>query len=142
MSTVLESALSFVGTSVAGGVTWDILKGRGLHLYDCFQKRFKNPVYFQTNEEIESFIEDINSKEIYNVKSPFKDVESIYEKCTDKENKGNFIKDFKEWLTLYKNEFGMISENIVSQSATININGTVSATHGGKIEIAGNIAKF
>lgn len=142
MATVLEEALSFIGTSIAGGVTWDILRGSGLKLFNSFKDNFYDKGYFNSEQEIENFIEDLVIREIYNQKNPFKDICGIHEKVTNLDNSKMFAEDFKLWLERNKHAFEGKDYNSIQQSAVINIYGTQSASKGGKIINIGNSVKI
>lgn len=142
MGTVLEGALSFIGTSIAGGVTWDILRGSGLKLFNSFKDNFTDKGYFNSEQEIEDFIKDLVIREIYNQKNPFRDICGIHEKVTNLDNSEMFAEDFKFWLERNKHKFEDNDNNNIHQSSVINIYGTQSASHGGKIINVGNSVKI
>ena len=61
METVLMGAITFLGSSIAGGITWDMLKEGGKWILNGFQERFVKAGHFQDKDEAEQFIRDISS---------------------------------------------------------------------------------
>lgn len=115
--TILQEILSFIGTSIAGGITWDVLKKSGADLISLFKSLFTNRGFFKNEKDAEKFLNKIADNEPYN-ENPLEDAYSIYRKCSGKEITEEFKEDFDLWIKENAENF----KNISSKSHTI-VNG-------------------
>ena len=99
METILVKALEFLGASIAGGITWDGIKGAGGALLANFKKQFVKEEYFENQNEVEVFWEDISTRESLNKRHPLKDIWAVYDNCTGKEASDLFKEQFMNWIT-------------------------------------------
>lgn len=119
--TILEQSLAFIGTSIAGGITWDLLKSSGSTIIESFKSKFKNSNNFTNDEQCIDFLERIVSRLSNSSKNPLRDIQITYEDITDNVNNAEiFTKDFKDWLIDHESDFkNLVTRN--SQSAFLNI---------------------
>lgn len=139
--TIMEAILSlagFTGTSIAGGITWDLLKLSGVKIIQSFKNKFGkgDKKYFRKDDDCENFLKDLVEKNPNSKKNPYKDVCNIYEDYTDTPD-DSFIGEFKEWIEDNKENFEQM-KNITLQTASVRINKQIN-TGSGKIVNAGII---
>lgn len=139
--TIMEAILSlagFTGTSIAGGITWDLLKLSGVKIIQSFKNKFGkgDKKYFRKDDDCESFLKDLLEKNPNSKKNPYKDVRNIYEDYTDTPD-DSFIGEFKEWIEDNKDNFEQMKD-IILQTASVRINTQIN-TGSGKIVNAGII---
>lgn len=84
---------NFIVSAVAGGITWDIVKG---NLWIPFKNKFLD--YFRDEREAEKYFEEINMMKSINSKKPFRDIEDAYEKITNNNMPSNFIDELSKFL--------------------------------------------
>lgn len=112
METILMEVLKFIGTSMAGGLTWDVLKGSGSRIIASFKKRFIDAKHFQDESQVEQFLKDISSKESLNKRHPLEDVWAVYDNCTGREANVLFQMEFKDWINNHRKDFESLGEDI------------------------------
>lgn len=83
----------FIVSAVAGGITWDIMKG---NLWEPFKNKFLD--YFRDEREAEKYFEEINTMKSINSKKPFRDIEDSYEEITNTSMPSNFIDELSKFL--------------------------------------------
>lgn len=105
METILMEVLKFIGTSMAGGFTWDVLKGSGSRILTGFKERFIKAKHFQDESQAEQFLKDISSKESINKRHPLEDVWAVYDNCTGREADDSFQTEFKNWINNHREDF-------------------------------------
>ncbi len=128
METVLMGAITFLGSSIAGGITWDMLKAGGKWILNGFQERFVKAGHFQDKDEAEQFIRDISSKELLHKRHPMEDVWAVYDNCTGKEAGALFQAEFQDWLNSSREDFKRLGEEKGGQSG-ISIQKQVNKGH-------------
>lgn len=138
MGSILEAAIAFTGTSIVGGITWDVIKGSGLNLLKSFEQKFLNSNFFVDKYQCEEFIKTIATKESNSEKRPFNDIRTAFEESTDKNYSDDFQKMFIDWVRENQDVIKNLNRNKHSHTATININAKQIATHNGVINIIGN----
>lgn len=105
METILMEVLKFIGTSMAGGFTWDVLKENGSKILASFKERFIKAKHFQDESQAKQFLEDISSKESLNKRHPLEDVWAVYDNCTGREADDLFQTEFKNWINNHRADF-------------------------------------
>lgn len=125
MTTILNESLNFIGISIAGGITWDLIK-TSPKLIKSFFNKFEED--FSNKEEVsERFLESISTKQPLSEIDPFDDIEAIYKNCTRKKANSEFVDKFKEWLKENKDELIKLNKNNNIQNIRIetqkNVNG-------------------
>ncbi len=137
--TILEAAIvAHLGTSIAGGLTWDLIKDGGKHLIQKFQEKFVSNNSFENIDECNCFMQEISTLQVYNEKLPFRNVEDVHMKITEKENT-QFIELFKTWLDESAEELKTLANdnartgNVYIQNQTNSGSGTIY--NGGVITI-------
>ncbi|EGT5043876.1 hypothetical protein DAF96_12025 [Clostridioides difficile] len=125
MTTILNESLNFIGISIAGGITWDLIK-TSPKLIKSFYNKFEED--FSNKEEVsERFLESISTKQPLSEINPFDDMEAIYKNCTRKKANSEFVNKLKEWLDENKNELENLNKNNNVQNVKIetqnNVNG-------------------
>lgn len=128
--TILNNLLTFAGSSVAGGVTWDALKGAGQYLIDAFVKKYMSK-YFENKEQCNEFFKMLSTQNALSKKSPYNDVESVYEEIVGGTVHEDFCSDLKLWIEENREKLETLVD-IKQQKGTVNIaeqnnsgNGTV-----------------
>ncbi|MFW2503604.1 hypothetical protein [Clostridium diolis] len=118
-NSILVTAATFIGTSIAGGITWDVIKG-GI-LKTSFVDKLKK---FFNNDPIltEKYIEVISTTPSLSKKRPFNDLKSIYEELTDNDTPIGFEETLKEWIKENEKIFNTVS----ASTGTFNIKNQVS----------------
>lgn len=114
--TILETVLSFVGASLASGITWDLLKYSGEKIITNFKSDFLKEGIFDKDSDCEEFIEEIAKKQSISKKRPFNDIGSVYNEITDKSEE-EFVKHFEKWI---KQNYKLFEE-LVQQKSTQNV---------------------
>ena len=97
MNTILVAVLGFLGTSVAGGITWDALKAGASKIINSFKSHFTEQNQFPSEEEAEVFLKKLSEAESYNDDDPLQDVWNIYKKTTGQTANDAFQKMFIAW---------------------------------------------
>lgn len=138
MSSILEAAIAFTGTSIVGGITWDVIKDGGLKLLKSFERKFLDRNFFVDEKQCGDFIKAIATTESISEKRPFNDIRTVFEECTDKDYNDDFQKLFIDWISENQEVFKDLNRNYNNQTATININAKQIATHNGVINVIGN----
>lgn len=121
--TILEQSLVFIGSSIASGITWDVLKTSGSNIIKNFKEKFLKKNVFENEGQCDEFLERISSNPSNSIKKPFNDVQTIFEDITDNETV-NFSEEFQLWLKeneeklkdLVSNPMQMASVHIGSQT--------------------------
>ena len=122
--TILEAVLSlagFTGSSIAGGLTWDILKHSGAKIIRSFKSRFASGEKKRFSGEEEN---------------PYKDVKIIYEDYAQNPDE-DFIAEFQQWIEASKISFEQMRDGNV-QPVSVRI-GHQENTGSGTIVNAGII---
>lgn len=117
--TILNNLLTFAGSSIAGGITWDALKGAGQYLMDAFVKKYMGK-YFENKEQCDEFFRILSTQNSLSKKNPYKDVELIYEEITDGNVHEDFCSELKQWIEENKKELETLVD-IKQQNGTVNI---------------------
>jgi hypothetical protein len=138
MGSILEAAIAFTGTSIVGGITWDVIKGNGLNLLKSFEQKFLNSSFFVDKKQCEDFFKTIATNESNSEKRPFNDIRTVFEESTDKDYSDDFQKMFIDWISENQDVIRDLNRNNYNHTATININAKQIATHNGVINIIGN----
>lgn len=125
MTTILNESLNFIGISIAGGITWDLIK-TSPKLIKSFFNKFEED--FSNKEEVsERFLESISTKQPLSEIDPFDDIEAIYKNCTRKKANSDFVEELKKWLKENKDELIKLNKNNNIQNIRIetqkNVNG-------------------
>lgn len=125
MTTILNESLNFIGISIAGGITWDLIK-TSPKLIKSFYNKFEED--FSNKEEVSKrFLESISTKQPLSEIDPFDDIEAIYKNCTRKKANSEFVDKLKGWLNENKNELENLNKNNNVQNIKIknqkNVNG-------------------
>lgn len=115
--TILEAVLSlagFTGSSIAGGLTWDILKHSGAKIIRSFKSRFASgeKKRFSGEEECEEFLKELAEKTPNSRKNPYKDVKIIYEDYAQNPDE-DFIAEFQQWIEASKISFEQMRDGNV-----------------------------
>lgn len=116
METILMEVLKFIGTSMAGGITWDILKENGSRILSSFKERFINAKHFQDESQAEQFLMDISSTGSLNKRRPLEDVWAVYDNCTGREADDLFQTEFEDWIHNHKADFEHLGQEAGLQS--------------------------
>ena len=98
METILVQVLTFIGTNVAGGLTWDAIKGAGSRLASAFRKRFTDEKHFKDEEQAEEFFKSICCDKPFHKLKPYENVWGAYNNCTGLEASDSFKSAFKSWI--------------------------------------------
>ena len=136
METILMEVLKFIGVSVAGGLTWDVLKENGSRILASFKQRFINAEHFRDESQAEQFLKDISSKESLNKRHPLKDVWTVYDNCTGREANVLFQREFEDWINNHRGDLERLGQESVSQNG-ISIQKQVNKGHA-KVTNIGN----
>lgn len=115
METILMEVLKFIGASMAGGITWDILKEGGNRLFTGFKNHFVNAGHFQDESQAEEFLKEISSRQSLNKRRPLEDVWTVYDNCTGREADVLFQTEFKDWINHYREELERIGKSVEPQ---------------------------
>lgn len=111
MGTILIEALSFIGVSVAGGVTWDLIKGAGSRLLADFKSRFVKSKYFKDEKQAEEFLKEISSRESFNKRQPLEDIWVVYDNYTGIEASDLFKTELINWFEQNQETIKHLGEN-------------------------------
>lgn len=118
-NSILVTAATFIGTSIVGGITWDIIKG-GM-LKTSFVDKLK--IFFNNDPILtEKYMEVISTTPSLSKKRPFNDLKSIYEELTDTDTPIGFEESLKEWIKENEKIFNTVS----ASTGTFNIKNQVS----------------
>ena len=101
---------------MAGGFTWDVLKGSGRRILNGFKERFIKAKHFQDESQAEQFLKDISSKESINKRHPLEDVWAVYDNCTGREADVVFQTEFKEWIDDHRADFERLGQKAGSHN--------------------------
>lgn len=116
METILMEVLKFIGTSMAGGITWDVLKEGGSKLLAGFKNRFVNAGHFQDESLAEEFLKEISSRQSLNKRRPLEDVWTVYDNCTGREADVLFQTEFKDWINHYREDLECLGKSVKLQN--------------------------
>ena len=116
---VLEQVLTFIGSSVVSGVTWDVLKTAGTNIIRNFKQKFLRKDIFTSEEQAEKFLEKISSMPSNNIEESKENIKKVYQETTGND-KVNFFEEFFEWIKVNKEEFAKLSSNSI-QISSINV---------------------
>lgn len=118
--TVLESILTFTRSSIASGITWDVLKCGGEKIISLFKKQFIKNGSFNEESQCDEFFESIANIQTISKKKPYIDVNSIYEEISG-ETGEKFIEIFKQWITDNIDQFDNLLEKSKMQKVSVKI---------------------
>ncbi len=116
---ILEQVLTFIGSTVVSGVTWDVLKTSGTNIIRNFKQKFLSKAIFTSEEQAEKFLEKISSTPSNSIEESKENIKEVYQETTGND-KVNFFEEFFEWVKDNKEEFAKLSSNSI-QISSINI---------------------
>lgn len=114
MPTILMEVLKFIGGSVAGGITWDIMKETGSKILTDFKSRFVKAGCFQDENQAECFFKDISSREPLSKREPLNDVWTVYDNCTGREASDLFKTEFMDWIETNKETIKHLEDHTIN----------------------------
>lgn len=119
METLLYAALSFLGTSIAGGITWDVIKSSGQHIIKSFKSKFVDLKFVNSEEDAEKLMQAILQNEPYNMNCPLDDIWNLYYKYTGRVATVEFQDTLKNWLLDNVTELNMLANQVPKSSIYI-----------------------
>lgn len=119
METLLYAALSFLGTSIAGGITWDVIKSSGQHIIRSFKTKFVSLKFINSEEDAEKLMKAILQNEPYNINCPLDDIWNLYYKYTGRVATEEFQDTLKDWLLDNVSELNMLVNQVPKSSIYI-----------------------
>lgn len=116
---VLEQVLTFIGSSVVSGVTWDVLRMSGTSIIRSFKQKFLSKDFFTNEEQAEKYLETISSISSDSIEESEEKMEKVYQEMTGND-KVKIFGEFVEWVKDNQEEFAKLSSNSI-QISSINI---------------------
>ena len=112
---VFEAFLIYCGLQAAGGVI-------GNASYDILVKlKEKIGSYFNSEEEVDKFLELTSTTEVVNEKKPFRDIEDIYEIVTKSSYNEGLVNEMKAWVLENKSDLEQVFQTKIETNSGINI---------------------
>lgn len=116
---VLEQVLTFIGSSVVSGVTWDVLRMSGTSIIRSFKQKFLSKGFFTSEEQAEKYLETVSSISSDNIEESEEKMEKVYQETTGND-KVKIFGEFVEWVKDNQEEFAKLFSNSI-QISSINI---------------------
>jgi hypothetical protein len=136
--TILFAVLASIGSSVASGMTWDMIKATGQAVINYFAETFTKNKHFTDEQQAKDFLEDIATSAYNGTENPYEEAWRIYNKITGKLADKAFQHEFEEWIISEKDALFKSPNAIAGKSHTSISTGDIIATGASSVSISVN----
>lgn len=109
---LLSQILIFLGSSIAGGITWDILKKSGSFIISQFNDKFT--YFFEDENNAVLYLKELSTNEIDVNINPFEYATTLYNKFPLTKNENEFRDTLEEWFIHNAEAFEQLQNHNIS----------------------------